>query len=64
VAARVQELTKLTGDTLLITESTRSQLSAPPVPISARGSRQLRGKAYQTPIYALDLHAPPPAARP
>jgi class 3 adenylate cyclase len=60
VAARVQELTKLTGDTVLITESTRSQLCGPPVPITARGPRQLRGKAYQTPIFAIEPHVPSP----
>jgi adenylate cyclase len=54
VAARVQELTKLTGDTLLLTEATRRQLSEQPTPLRPRGPRQLRGKAYETPIYAIE----------
>jgi class 3 adenylate cyclase len=55
VAARVQELTKVTGDPLLITQSTREQLSQPPRTLTARGARRLRGKAYETPLYALEL---------
>jgi class 3 adenylate cyclase len=54
VAARVQELTKLTGDALLITDATRRQLSSEPDTITARGTHQLRGKAYETHIYAIE----------
>ena len=53
VAARVQELTKVTGDVLLITDATRRQLSSEPDAIT-RGTHQLRGKAYETHIYAIE----------
>jgi class 3 adenylate cyclase len=66
VAARVEELTKSTGDALLITESTRCALTDPPHSVDARGTHRLRGKARETPIYAVTVSPrsqPPPAAR-
>ena len=55
VAARVEELTKTTGDWLLLTEATRQLLTHPPEAIRARGAHRLRGKARETPIYAVEL---------
>ena len=55
VAARVEELTKATGDSLLLTEATRQLLTHPPEEIRARGAHRLRGKARETPIYAVEL---------
>jgi adenylate cyclase len=57
VAARVEELTKDTGDPLLITESTREQLSHPPGAIEPRGEHLLRGRERKTPIYAVEFPA-------
>jgi adenylate cyclase len=62
VAARVQQLTKLTGDSILVTESTVSQLSVQAGVMSSRGAYQLRGTAYETPIYAFGP-APEPLPR-
>jgi class 3 adenylate cyclase len=64
VAARVQELTKETGEELLITEATRGMLSGAAQPLRARGAQQLRGKADQTPIYAVEVKAKAARARP
>ncbi|MDQ6811949.1 MAG: HAMP domain-containing protein [Actinomycetota bacterium] len=57
VAARVEELTKDTGDPLLITEATREQLSHPPGSIEPRGEHLLRGRERKTPIYAVEFPA-------
>jgi len=62
VAARVQELTKVTGDALLITDATRRQLSDRTYAISARGTHQLRGRAYETRLYAVGPARTPPRA--
>jgi class 3 adenylate cyclase len=64
VAARVEELTKETGDPLLITESTRRMLARAPGAIEARGAHRLRGKARDTPIYAVELASPGLPRRP
>jgi class 3 adenylate cyclase len=54
VAARVEELTKETGDCVLCTEATRAALQGDvAVALQPRGERVLRGKAEPTPIYAL-----------
>ena len=59
VAARVQELTKDTGDPLLITEQTRRILTRSPRAIEARGAHRLRGKTRETPVYAVELASSP-----
>jgi adenylate cyclase len=58
VAARVQELTKETGDPLLITEATRLLLSDHLNGIESRGAHRLRGKARETTIYAVEMIPP------
>jgi class 3 adenylate cyclase len=51
VAARVEQLTKDTGDTILMTESTRALLSENTY--ESRGAARLRGKASEVLIYAV-----------
>ena len=52
VAARVEQATRQTGDTVLITEATRCLLEAE-VPLAARGAVELKGKPAPVPVYAL-----------
>jgi adenylate cyclase len=54
VAARVEELTKETGDGVLCTEATRLALAGDGAGLQPRGERVLRGKAEPTPLYAVD----------
>ncbi len=58
VAARVEQATRRTGDTVLITEATRCLLEAD-VALAARGSIELKGKPAPVPVYALTLEAGP-----
>lgn len=53
VAARVEELTKATGDSVLCTEATRRALQREGAGLRPRGERLLRGKAEPTPLYAV-----------
>jgi adenylate cyclase len=53
VAARVEQLTKTTGDTILLTEDTRARLAQAPAGIADRGAHQLKGKAAATRVHAL-----------
>jgi class 3 adenylate cyclase len=53
VAARVEELTKETGDGILCTEATRVALEHDGAGLLPRGERVLRGKAEPTPLYAV-----------
>jgi adenylate cyclase len=52
VASRVEQATRRTGDTVLITEATRCLLEAD-VPLASRGSIELKGKPAPVPVYAL-----------
>ena len=52
VAARVEELTKETGDVVLCTEATRLALQRDVADLRPRGERVLRGRAEPTPLYA------------
>jgi class 3 adenylate cyclase len=54
VAARVEQLTKETGDGILCTEATVLALQGDGAGLRPRGERVLRGKAEPTPLYALD----------
>ena len=54
VAARVEELTKDTGDAILITEATRSALSTPRPRSTKRGAFDLRGKAAKVTVHAVN----------
>jgi adenylate cyclase len=52
VAARVEQATRRTGDTVLITEATRCLLEAD-VELASRGAIELKGKPVPVPVYAL-----------
>src|SRR5690349_4252614 len=52
VAARVEEMTRETGDVVLLTEATRCQLSDPPE-LEPRGSIRLKGRSEPVPIFGL-----------
>jgi adenylate cyclase len=57
VAARVEQATRQTGDTVLITEATRCLLESD-VALDARGAIELKGKPAPVPVYALAAEAP------
>ena len=52
VASRVEKATRETGDTVLLTEATRSLLTRPAVPLEERGEIDLKGKSDPVPLYA------------
>jgi adenylate cyclase len=54
VAARVEHLTRETGDTILVTEATRCLLSDAGDELESRGDFALKGIEEPVPIYALD----------
>jgi adenylate cyclase len=54
VAARVEQLTRETGDTVLLTEATRCLLSDPEVVLAPRGEFALKGVSEPVPIHALE----------
>jgi class 3 adenylate cyclase len=53
-AARVEQLTKETGDAMLITEATRTALSTPRPRSSRRGVFELKGKASAVTVHAVN----------
>jgi class 3 adenylate cyclase len=53
VASRVEEVTRATGDTVLITDATRALLSDSHPQLEARGSIPLKGRSDPVRIYAL-----------
>lgn len=55
VAARVEQLTKATGDTVLLTESTRRLLRGDHGRIDPRGAYRLRGKSCDVEVHALGI---------
>jgi adenylate cyclase len=60
VAARVEQLTKATGDTILLTQQTVDALAARPAGLVDRGAHALKGKAAAVQIFGLDdaaIHA-------
>ena len=54
VAARVEQLTKTTGDTILLTQQTLDALAARPDGLIDRESHELKGKSAAVQVYALD----------
>jgi len=63
VAARVEKITKETGDVVLLTEATRCLLANPDSDdLEPRGAIPIRGKADAVPIYALAPFAAEAAA--
>jgi adenylate cyclase len=53
VAARVEEITRATGDTVLITEATRALLPPGKPQLEARGAISLKGRSDPVRIYAV-----------
>jgi class 3 adenylate cyclase len=54
VAARVEQLTKTTGDAILLTHHTVDTLVSPPPGLIDRGSHELKGKSAAMQIFAVD----------
>jgi class 3 adenylate cyclase len=54
VAARVEQLTKTTGDALLLTHETVDALAARPLGLVDRGSHELKGKSAAVKVFGLD----------
>lgn len=57
VAARVEQLTKTTGDTIILTGQTVDALASRPTVLTDRGSHALKGKSAAVRVFGLD----PPA---
>ncbi|OBK74057.1 adenylate/guanylate cyclase domain-containing protein [Mycobacterium sp. 1274761.0] len=55
VAARVEQLTKTTGDTVLVTEQTADALASRPTDLVDRGSHALKGKSAPVQIFGLEI---------
>jgi adenylate cyclase len=54
VAARVEQLTKTTGDAILLTQQTVDALVRRPPGLTDRGSHALKGKSAPTEVFGLD----------
>jgi adenylate cyclase len=54
VAARVEQLTKTTGDAILLTQQSVEALASRPSGLADRGSHALKGKSAATEVFALD----------
>ena len=54
VAARVEQLTKTTGDAILLTHQTVDALASRPPGLTDRGSHALKGKSAATQVFGLD----------
>jgi adenylate cyclase len=54
IAARVEQLTKTTGDTILLTHHTVDALIARPAGLTDRGSHALKGKSASIQVFGLD----------
>jgi adenylate cyclase len=55
VAARVEQLTKTTGDTILVTQQSVEALRTPPQGLVDRGSHGLKGKSAATQVFGVDV---------
>ena len=54
VAARIEQLTKTTGDTILLTQHTLDALAQPPTGLIDRGAHDVKGKAATVHVYGLE----------
>jgi adenylate cyclase len=54
VAARVEQLTKTTGDAILLTQQTVDFLASRPPRLIDRGAHALKGKSAETQVFGLD----------
>jgi adenylate cyclase len=59
VAARVEQLTKTTGDAILITQQCIDALVSQPPGLTNRGAHALKGKSAATQVFALDPRTDP-----
>jgi len=57
VAARIEQLTKTTGDTILLTQHTLDALAERPEGVIDRGSHDVKGKAATVHVHALESPA-------
>jgi adenylate cyclase len=55
VAARVEQLTKITGDTILLTQRSVDALNSRPSGLTDRGPHALKGKSAAVNVFGLDL---------
>jgi class 3 adenylate cyclase len=55
VAARVEQLTKTTGDAILLTVQSADALVSRPPGLIERGSHALKGKSAEVRVFGLDL---------
>lgn len=63
VAARLEQLTKTTGDAILLTEQTIDALASPPLGLTDRGSHALKGKSAAVKVFGLDPAVTPADGR-
>jgi class 3 adenylate cyclase len=61
VAARVEQLTKTTGDTILLTHQCVDALVTRPLGLTERGSHALKGKSATVQVFGLDIEPQPQA---
>ena len=54
VAARVEQLTKTTGDAILLTDQCADALAARPAGLTDRGSHALKGKSTAVKLFGLN----------
>ena len=54
VAARIEQLTKETGETILLTQHTLDALTQPPAGLIDRGALEVKGKAATVHVHALE----------
>ena len=54
VAARIEQLTKTTGDTILLTQHTLDALAQQPAGLTDRGAHEVQGKSAAIHVHALD----------
>jgi adenylate cyclase len=57
VAARVEQLTKTTGDAILLTQQSADALVARPAALTDRGFHALKGKSAAVQVFGLDPRA-------
>jgi adenylate cyclase len=55
VAPRVEQLTKTTGDAILLTQQTVDALSGRPLALLDRGSHAVKGKSASVQVFAVDV---------
>ena len=64
VAARVERMTRETGDRVLLTEATRCLLTEPGIEVEPRGELPLRGVSHPVMLYTPHVEAPEPMSSP